>query len=404
MSGWRPTIGTVGAAASDVGLGVFAFAYLAYPVVAAARAAITPRPYRTGSPPGAVSVVIAAHDEEADVAAKLDSVVVAARSVSSVVEVVVADDGSSDRTVDEAEAAAARAPIPIRVLRLPRGGKAAALEAAVRETTGDLLVFTDANSMLGPDSLRHLLEPFADGDVGGVAGDQVYDQGSGTLGERLHWTFDRWLKTAESAAGSTVSATGALYAVRRRHFSGVPADVTDDFFISTGVVAGGERLVFAPGAVVTEPAAETMSSEYARKVRVMTRGLRGVVARRQLLAAGHGFYAVSFLSRKVVRRLSGPALLVSALGSAIGWRQSSRHRAVAAMSATIAAVGTVGLAVPQLVRGRPWIGLPAFVCASVAASTQALFNVATGVRITRWERPSSGVGGPPGSEQPTTRP
>lgn len=396
-SGWA---GRVGGATADVGLAVFAFAYVGYPVVAAGRAAVARRPHVTGEHDGSVSVVIAAHDEEADIGAKLESVVVAARSTNAVVEVIVGDDGSSDRTADVAEAVADGSLIPIRVLRLPRGGKAAALEASVRVASGEVIVFTDANSMLGPETLHHLLAPFADPSVGGVAGDQVYDEGSGTLGERLHWAFDRWLKAAESAAGSTVSATGALYAIRRHHFAGVPADVTDDFYISTGVVAGGGRLVFAPRAAVTEPAAETVSREYARKVRVMTRGLRGVLARRSLLGPRHGFYALAFASRKVVRRLSGPALVAAALGSAVGWRRRRRHRVLALASAALVSTGAIGLVEPRLSRGRPWIGLPAFVCASIAASTHALFNVVTGVRITHWERPDATPHDSSGSEPP----
>lgn len=379
----------LGGLLADVALVTFGFAYVGYPVALLARAAIAPQPYVTGPLRGRVSVVIAAHDEAQVIGAKLESVIAAAEVWGGDVEVVVADDGSSDDTAGVVESVAARVTMPISLLRLPRGGKAAALEAAVAAATGDFLVFTDANSMLAEHALEQLVAPFADSTVGGVAGDQRYDAGSGALGEQLHWSFDRWLKRAESSCGSTVSATGAFYAIRREHFTGVPVDVTDDFHISTGVVADGQRLVFAAGAVVTEPAAETISREYARKVRVMSRGLRGVLGRRGLMSPRHGFYALAFTSRKVVRRLVGPTLVLASVGSMLSWRRRRRYLAVAVGSLTAGALGAVGAMSPRAARRYSWIGLPTFACAAVAASTQAVINVVTGVRITRWDRPAS---------------
>ena len=100
-----------------------------------------------------------------------------------------------------------------------------------------------------------------------------------TAGEQVNWGFDRILKEAESRAGSTISATGAIYAIRRTLFRGVPVGVTDDFAVSTSVIEQGYRLVFAPDAVAWEPVASSGSMEWDRKVRIMTRGLRGVFER-----------------------------------------------------------------------------------------------------------------------------
>ena len=144
-------------------------------------------------------------------------------------------------------------------------------------------MFSDATRST-PDALRALVRPFADPSVGGVAGDQRYRSRDGAdaiaSGEQRYWDLDRLLKAAESRAGSTISATGAIYAVRRSLFRPVPPGVTDDFFTSTGAIAQGYRLVFAADAVAYEPVAKTSEVEWGRKVRVMTRGLRGVLMRR----------------------------------------------------------------------------------------------------------------------------
>jgi hypothetical protein len=128
----------------------------------------------------------------------------------------------------------------------------AALGAAVAETRGEILVFTDANSAYERDAVRRLVRPFADPSVGGGRRQPglpaaVRPSGEGSAaGERGYWNADRLFKTAESAAGSVVSATGAIYAIRRELFSPVHDDVSDDFHETLAVIDAGRRFVFRP--------------------------------------------------------------------------------------------------------------------------------------------------------------
>ena len=139
----------------------------------------------------------------------------------------------------------------------------------------------------------------------------------------MYWDFDRILKEAESRAGSTISATGAIYAVRRSLFRGVPVGVTDDFVgVDLGDRAGaaarlrrGCRGVGAGGTV--------WRRGVGAKVRIMTRGLRGVLERRALLnPTRYGFYSVQLVSHKVLRRLMGVPLLALALVAPALWRRA----------------------------------------------------------------------------------
>src|SRR5206468_3760539 len=142
-----------------------------------------------------------------------------------------------------------------------------------------------------------------------------------------YWAIDRALKQAESRAGSVISATGAIYAVRRELFREIPEGVTDDFATSTGVIAQGHRLVFAAGATAYEPVGPTREVEFGRKVRVMTRGLRGVIVRRELLdPRRHGFYSVQLASHKVLRRLMAVPLAILAISAARLRRQGLLFR------------------------------------------------------------------------------
>ena len=163
-------------------------------------------------------------------------------------------------------------------------------------------------------------------------------------GERGYWDFDRAIKQAESAAGNVISATGAIYAVRRSLFGPVPDGVTDDFATSTAVIAQGRRLVFAPDAIAYEAVGGSAEIEYGRKVRVMTRGLNGVVLRRGLLdPRRHGFYAVQLLSHKVLRRLMAVPLLVLAATALRLARRGPFYLAAAAAQSAVYGLGAAGL-------------------------------------------------------------
>jgi glycosyltransferase involved in cell wall biosynthesis len=366
---------------------VVAYTYAVFPALLLVRSKLRPRDHRCEPITPSLSMIIAAHNEEQAIAARVENAL-GLDYPADRLEIIVASDGSTDATADLVRACGdAR----VRLLDLPRVGKAAALEAAVAAATGEVLVFSDANTAFAPDALQRLVEPFADPEVGGVAGDQRYlpDSEAATVaeGERGYWDLDRMLKVAESRAGNVISATGAIYAIRRSLFQPPPAGVTDDFAISTAVIAQGSRLVFAPDAVAFEPVAKSGDAEFARKVRIMTRGLNGVVLRRELLdPRRHGFYSVQLLSHKVLRRLMAVPLAVLAVTSlALGFR-SKLLGLFGLAQAGVYGMGAAGLALAR--RGGPRIrilALPAYFVMVNVASLRAAWNVARGKRIERWE-------------------
>jgi glycosyltransferase involved in cell wall biosynthesis len=374
--------------------GLISFTYVGAPILILLRAALRPRPVREAAIEPTVSVVIAARNEAASIGPRLANLA-ALDYPADLLEVIVASDGSDDDTVAIARTASARR---VTVLDLERVGKADALNAAVACATGDVIVFTDANTTLAPDALRAIVRPLADPAVGGVAGNQVYTRDETTMansGERSYWDFDRLIKRAESKGGSTVSATGAIYAMRRSLVPVIIAGVTDDFYTSTAVIDQGHRLVFAADAIAFEPPSPSTSREYGRKVRIISRGFRGVAARRALLDPRRtGFYAVQLAWHKLLRRLMAvPVLMMGVVNLSLA-RESRLHRRLAILQIAGYAAAAIGFIAPQsrIGRSRP-VALSSFFVMVNLASLHAAVDVLRGKRIERWEPTRSDLGG-----------
>ncbi len=373
---------------------VVAWVYAGYPLALALLGRLRPRPRRTAPLELPLSVIVAAHDEQDVIAAKVANVR-EADYPAGLVELIVASDGSGDATVATARAAGAT-----RVLDLPRVGKLAALNAAEREASGELLVFTDADSLFEPGTLRRLVANFADETVDAVAANVVrYVEEDGrpvARGEGLYWRYERLLKRLEDRVGSVVSASGHLYAVRRSAFiPSTEAAGTDDFLISSQVVKGGGRLAFDEGAVVLVETPDEGGTELRRKVRVMNRGLRSALALGDaLLPTRTGLYALEVIFHKLLRRFVAFFLLALLAASfVLAARAPGWWILLGAQLAFygLAAAGAL-LAHTRFGRLKPlWI--PYFFCLANGAAAVAVLSLALGVRFTTWEpacaRPSS---------------
>ena len=281
-----------------------AFTLGGFPALLHLRARLLPRPVRRGQATPMMSVIVACYNEERHIGARIDNLL-ACDYPSDKLEILVASDGSTDRT-DEIVRGYGRD--DVRLIRAARGGKGQALNLAASEARGELFVFSDANTEFALDALRQLASFFDDPEVGGAAGHQVYlrdgERSLSADGECLHWNLDARQKQMQSDAGSVTSATGAIYAIRAACYDPVPVNVMDDFYISTGVIARGLRLVFTTDARAYEPVATKDGIEFRRKVRVSSQGLRAVWARRRLLNPFlYGWYSLQVLTHKVLRRL-----------------------------------------------------------------------------------------------------
>lgn len=365
------------------------YTYVGFPLTIILRGLIWGRPYKHGdlSVLPTVSIVIAAYNEAKTISEKLDNLV-SLDYPEDKLEIVIASDGSTDGTESIVERYKDRG---VKLLVLPRSGKAVALNTAVAAASGEILVFSDANSIYKSDAIQELVKPFADPGIGGVAGNQIYKRntvaGSSGEGERAYWNFDRMLKQFQGKAGNTLAATGAIYAIRRSLFRPIPDGVSDDFVTSTSVIAQGYRLVFSPEAVAYEPVASTSTAEFGRKVRVIVRSWRAFIFMKELLNPfRHGFYAVQLFSHKILRYLVVIPLIVLFLVSPFLWKVSLFYQLATIMQIMFYACAGAGYFLDRTRSGpMKLLTIPFYFCMVNIASLVAIVKVLSGSQIKHWE-------------------
>jgi cellulose synthase/poly-beta-1,6-N-acetylglucosamine synthase-like glycosyltransferase len=365
------------------------YTYIGFPLITVLRGVLLKRPYQAEPLESfpSVSILISAYNEASSIADKLDNIL-SLDYPREKLEVVIASDGSTDGTDVIVEGYKEQG---VKLLSLSHNGKSKALNSAVASAQGEILVFSDANSIYQLDAIRELVRPFADSTVGGVAGNQVYrtevSGGKSGDGERAYWNFDRMLKTFQARSGNTLAATGAIYAIRRPLFRPIPDGVSDDFVTSTSIIAQRYRLVFAPEAIAYEPVAATSTVEFGRKVRVMIRSWRAFIFMRQLLNPfRYGSYAIQFFSHKILRYLVVFPLLLLFLVSPFLWKAGLIYRLATIAQLIFYSFAVCGLLLNETRFGKKKVfTIPFYFCMVNAASFVAIISVLRGQQIKHWE-------------------
>ncbi|MHC8306209.1 glycosyltransferase family 2 protein [Pseudomonas sp. PB3P13] len=359
-----------------------AYAYVGYPLLLTVLAPLFPA--RRITPPGPmnISIVIAAHNEARHIEHKLRTLLAQDYQPASL-QIILASDGSTDDTV----ACARRVVDPrITVLDLPRHGKAATLNAGAALSTGDILVFTDADNQWSRDTLGHLLAPFADPDVGACAGHMVIPVTGGGLsvGDSLYRHYEGWLRSVENRTGCMVSADGALLALRRELFQNIPAEVNDDFFISTCAPVAHKQIAYVPEAQVIDHGVDEADKQWRRRQRVTVGGLQSLAHRSELLnPMKHGLYSIALISHKLIRRLA-PILLVPLLLSNFWlWQEHGFYRLSLIAQLFGYAVAIAGLMDSKHRLPKPF-RLAAFFLVTLAGMSIGLWQFLRGQRYAQW--------------------
>jgi cellulose synthase/poly-beta-1,6-N-acetylglucosamine synthase-like glycosyltransferase len=315
-------------------LGALGWTHVGFPLLAAALARVRDRPIRKRVIAPTVALIVAAHDEDVVIERRIANLLALDYPPENL-EIVVASDGSTDRTDAIVEGIASTHPC-VRLLRGSRVGKVAAQDRAVRVTTGEILAFSDANTMWKADALRKLVRSFADPEVAYVCGSHFYRGGSGTNREGIYARFEGWLRRNESHFGSITAGVGPIYAVRRQDYVELDPRFGHDLAFPYLLVQRGRRAVVEPEAIAWEKPARDIEDEYRRKIRMFEHCwlilLRGRILRRL-----GPVYTLQMVSHRHLRYASG-TLHVLLLASSMALVRGGRFYRVA-LAAQLALLG-----------------------------------------------------------------
>jgi cellulose synthase/poly-beta-1,6-N-acetylglucosamine synthase-like glycosyltransferase len=319
-----------------------------------------------------VSLIVPAYDEEEVIADKVANAL-ALDYPRERLQVVVASDGSSDATAERARAAGADL-----VLELPPGGKVAALNAAAEQASGEVLAFSDANSVWAPDALRALVAPFADPQVGYVCGQvRFLDPGGNNL-EGAYWRYEMSVREMESALGGVTAGNGAIYAVRREAYIPLAPSGSHDLSFPFAFAKRGLRSLYAPAARAEEKMVPTLEGEFARKRRMMVGLWDIVVGERMLSPRGYSpLFAFEVFSHRLLRYLTPLLHLIALVANAFLLDDGWVYVATFVLQLALLAAALLGRFVP----------LAPFRIARYYAMTTA--SIAAGL----WDRWRRGAGG-----------
>ena len=264
-----------------------------------------------------VSFVTCAHNEEGRIGQRIAELTEMLASSGVEGEVIIVSDGSTDGTVAQARKFGSDTVHVIELLE--RQGKAAALTTGSAAARNEILVLTDCRQRWQSDAVALLLENFADPAVGAVSGDLVLESALGVLGGvGVYWRYEKWLRKKESLIHSTVGVTGAICAVRRSLFAGVPAGtILDDVFWPVCVTMQGHRVVHDQRAIAFDRLPGKASEEFRRKVRTLAGNFQLVARLPQALLPWRNPVWLQFMSHKLLRLMVPWALLAIFAASAV---------------------------------------------------------------------------------------
>jgi cellulose synthase/poly-beta-1,6-N-acetylglucosamine synthase-like glycosyltransferase len=314
--------------------------YFGYPACLYVRARYWPRPVRRADIAPTITIVMAVHNEERSLPDKLCNLA-ELNYPEDKLDVIVVSDGSTDKTNN---ILAAWEDLNQRIVILPNHqGKARALNHAVAEAQGEIVVFTDARQVIAVHALRNLVADFADPSVGCVSGELILvsDVPSSCAGVGLYWRVEKNIRKWEAIAGSTVGATGAFYGVRRELLSTLPGDtILDDVYIPLQVAKKGLRVIFEPQAQAWDHLTPGPRQEFRRKVRTLTGNYQLLQLAPWLLTHSNPL-RFQFICHKLLRLLV-PFALAGTLVSAF-WLRRDGYELVLVAQLCFYALAIVGV-------------------------------------------------------------
>lgn len=299
-----------------VSTALIAYTYVGYPAWLWLRSRWRILPIYSGphSPP--ISIVLIVRNEALTLRSKIRNLLEISYPPEHV-QILIVSDGSTDDTNLILSEFSNEHRVRIVTKHIFRG-KAAGLNDALALASGEIVVFSDARQQVAQDAIKHLIENFADPTVGCASGELILGNltaGEATQGMGMYWRIEKFIRQAESATGSVVGATGALYAARKHLVAPIPVEtILDDVFIPMQIARQGARVTFEPKAIIWDVPDLGTHREFQRKVRTLT-GIYQLLKLQPWLLSTANPLLFAFVSHKLLRLVVPFALCATLISS-----------------------------------------------------------------------------------------
>jgi cellulose synthase/poly-beta-1,6-N-acetylglucosamine synthase-like glycosyltransferase len=260
-------------------------------------------------------IVLCAYNEERCIRQKIENCLAIVGRLGNV-QIHAYSDGSTDRTNEILVGYADKIDVVISPVR---HGKSTGMNRLLERCKADLVVFTDANTILDVESFDNIQGHFRDAAVGCIAGHLIYDnevESNVALMGRNYWIFEENLKLLESQSGSCVGADGSLFVIRRELFKPLPAHIIDDMYTSLSILCDGWRVIQVTDVIAKERSATVSGEEFARKVRIACRCFNCHRVLRSRLRQLPPTMLYKYISHKVLRWFGGVFVISGAVAGA----------------------------------------------------------------------------------------
>lgn len=332
-----------------------------------------------------VTFLITAYNEELSIASKLENTL-SLDYPKNKLEVMVASDGSTDRTDDIVRGFADRGVVLKRVEG--RVGKTATQNEAVKEANGDIIIFSDATTKYSRDAIKKIVRNYADEAVGAVSGRYEYVNPTGApvgIGTILFWKYENFIKSIQTRIRTITGCCGCIYSLRKEAYVPLPPDIISDLVEPLKIIERGYRVVFEPEAIAYEETTEKPSEEFKMRIRIITRAMRGILYVKSLLnPLKYPFVAFQLISHKVLRWLI-PFFLIGLFISNYFLLGHWFYNMTFVMQISFYTIAFMGMIADRLGKRLKMFAIPMYFCVVNTASLIAFFKILAGQRAVTWE-------------------
>jgi cellulose synthase/poly-beta-1,6-N-acetylglucosamine synthase-like glycosyltransferase len=332
-----------------------------------------------------LSVLIAAYNEGDAIEKKIRETL-ALDYPAEKLEVLVLSDCSTD-TTDEIVSAFPDS--RVHLLRTPeRRGKTHAQNLGARQAKGEVLVFSDATAIYHAKALRYLACNYQDPMVGAVSGRYKYfdpeDESPTGLGSAAFWNYENLIKTMQSRISTITGCCGCIYSVRKTVYTDLPDDVISDLVQPLHAIRKGYKVLFEDRALAYEETTKSSAEEFAMRVRVVTRAMRGLLTVPDLLQPWtFAWVAFQLWSHKVLRWMA-PLFLIVLFVANLALLDLPVYQLVLAAQLFFYAAAIITMLLPLHRLWKP-LGLPLYFCTLNAAALAGMVEICRGHKYVTWQ-------------------